>query len=169
MAPRRLLAVMLGLLVLSSLAASLVPVSNRDQLDTTSPTTGAIRPDPKLPSDGRLLHESFRLGSGKRPVIEAQVGDQLALTVTAGRPATLELEGLGATADVDPDTPARFDVLLLDKGSFQISEIASGRSVGTIRVGSQTAKPEAGKKAGGGSDPGRKQERRRDEGQSQQV
>jgi hypothetical protein len=168
MAPRRLLAVMVGLLVLSSIAAALVPVNPNDKLDTTEPSTGAKLPAPRLPSGGRLVEDSVRIESGKRPVIDTSVGDQLALRISAAEPTTLEVEGLGATADVDPSTPARFNLLLLDAGSYAINELSSGRTVATIEVAprrpaSRDAKP------GHPSKPGPGHGSKSDTGASEQV
>lgn len=145
MAPRRLLALMIGLLLFSSVITALLPSGKRDSLDTTDPTNGSQLPVPQLPKDGILLRETIRAGSGKRPVIDANVGDQLALTVTGREPSTIELQGLGATADVDPDAPARFNVSLLDTGTFAIRELGTGRRVGEIRVTSRESRnPEKG-------------------------
>jgi hypothetical protein len=133
MAARRLIAVMLVLLFLSSLAAALAPVERGEDTSTTStdPVTEAV----EVPS-GDLVRATLRHRPGEPPQrIPASVGDQLQLRVTSNRVATVELVGLGPTEDVDPLAPALFDVLLEDEGRFPVRELGeSGRTLGVIVV-----------------------------------
>lgn len=157
MAPRRLVALMIGLLLFSSVISALIPTNKRDSLDTTAPQSGREMPKPQLPTGGELLNETIRAGkSAKRPILNATVGDQMSLRVTGPRPATVELRGLGATSDLAPGTPARFNVLLLEAGSYPVTELQSGRVLGEIRVTPQEAPaPKAGsKKQNHGPPPG---------------
>lgn len=134
MAARRLIAVMLVLLFLSSLAAALAPVEPPEE---TTSTTEPLMPPPA--DRGTLLRETID-ASAKRPsTIEAQSHDQLQLRVTARRPGTIELVGLGADEDVDPLAPALFDVLLDRPGRFPVRELESGRRVGLILVSDRRA------------------------------
>jgi len=132
MAARRLIAVMLVLLFLSSLAAALAPV-DRPSEDTSTSTTDAVT-EP-VATGGDLVRETLD-GRSKRPQrIRASVGDQLQLRVTARRPATIRLVGLGPIEDVDPLAPALFDVLLERKGEFPVRELGGKRELlGTIVV-----------------------------------
>jgi hypothetical protein len=133
MAARRLIAVMLVLLFLSSLAAALAPVEPQRDETSTSSTTTETAPEPAL-AGGELVRERLVADPRDPPRIKASVGDQLQLRVTSRRAATLELVGLGPTEDVDPAAPAFFDILLDRKGTFPIKELESGEKVGEIRV-----------------------------------
>ncbi len=132
MAARRLIAVMLVLLFLSSLAAALAPVE-RSSDETSTSTTDAIT----QPVRERADVIKAMLDGGRKPPqrIEASVGDQLQLRVSSPRVATIQLVGLGPTEDVDPIAPARFDVLLEEPGRYKVRELG-GRPepYGTIVV-----------------------------------
>ena len=133
MAARRLIAVMLVLLFLSSLAAALAPVEREPDEETTTTTTPLS--DVTAPAgEAKLLRERLDAGSKRPGVIRAGTGDQLQLRVTGRRPGTVELVGLGATEDLDPEAPALFDVLLESEGRFPVELLESGRRIGTIRV-----------------------------------
>jgi hypothetical protein len=137
-AARRLIAVMLVLLFLSSLAAALAPVER--QSDDTSTTTTATATQP-VAEQGELVKATID-GAANRPQrVEAVVGDQLQLRVTSDRPATIELVGLGPTGDVDPLAPALFDVLLDRPGRYAVRELG-GRPepYGTIVVSRRAPK-----------------------------
>lgn len=136
MAARRLIAVMLVLLFLSSLAAALAPVDER--LRTEETTTEEPLPEPET-EEGELLRHSLDADAERPRTIRASVGDQLQLRVTARRVGTIELAGLGADEDVGPDAPALFDVLLDRQGRFPVRERESGRRVGVIEVGAASA------------------------------
>ena len=126
---------MLVLLFLSSLAAALAPVEPRDETTstTTEPLAGAE------PERGELLRETIDVPAKRPNTIRARTGDQLQLRVTARRPGTIELVGLGADEDVDPVAPALFDVLLDRPGRFPVRELGSGRRVGLILVSDRPA------------------------------
>ena len=136
MTARRLIAVMLVLLFLSSLAAAFAPVERSSE--TTSSTT--TEPLPELAKDeGKLLRETIDSTAKRPPTIAARVGDQLQLRVDVERPATLELVGLGDVEDADPVAPALFDVLLDTEGRFRIRTLESKQTVGTIEVSPRPA------------------------------
>src|SRR5687768_7679299 len=106
MAARRLIAVMLVLLFLSSLAAALAPVEpQRDEETSTTATETA--PGATL-TGGDRVRETLAADLKDPPRVKAAVGDQLQLRVTSKRAATLELVRLGPTEDVDPAAPALF-------------------------------------------------------------
>ena len=131
MAARRLIAVMLVLLFLSSLAAALAPVERSSDETSTSTTDAITEP---VATEGDIVRATLD-GTAKGPQrIKASVGDQLQLRVTARRPATIELVGLGPTEDVDPLAPALFDVLLEKRGTYRVRELESRQELGTIVV-----------------------------------
>jgi len=131
MAARRLIAVMLVLLFLSSLAAALAPVERSSDETSTSTTDAITQP---VREQGDVVKATLE-GDSKNPQrIEASVGDQLQLRVSSPRVATIELVGLGPTEDVDPIAPALFDVLLETRGRYEVRELESRQELGTIVV-----------------------------------
>lgn len=130
MAARRLIAVMIVLLVMSSAAAALVPVTPREE---TTSSTREQQPEQQR-STGSLVVASLDAQTRRPAPIRAQAGDQLQLRVSAPVVETVQLRGIGATEDVDPDAPARFDVTLREPGTYPVRLLFSGRQVGVIRV-----------------------------------
>jgi hypothetical protein len=141
MAARRLIAVMLVLLFLSSLAAALAPVEPQRDEETSTATTEA--PPEATLTGNDPVRKTLAADPKDPPRVKAAVGDQLQLRVTSKRAATLELVRLGPTEDVDPAAPALFDVLLDRKGRFPIRELETDRKVGEIRVSPRARKESA--------------------------
>jgi hypothetical protein len=137
-AARRLIAVMLVLLFLSSLAAALAPVERQSDETSTSTTEAVTEP---VAQRGDLVKATID-GAAKRPQrVRARAGDQLQLRVISDRPATVELVGLGPIEDVDPVAPALFDVLLSEPGNYKVRELGGRRQLyGTIVVSRQAPK-----------------------------
>jgi hypothetical protein len=139
MAARRLIAILLVLLFLSSLAAALAPVQEGVKNGTSTESTSTTAESATLPEDGatdegRLIAQSVD-ASGLRPaVVRARAGDRLELRVTSHRSGTVELEGLGPAEDVGPHQPAYFDVFLRDDGSFPVRFIDTGIEIARIEV-----------------------------------
>jgi hypothetical protein len=67
-------------------------------------------------------------------VVRVHLGDQLQLAVAAERADQVEVRGLGALGEVDPDTPARFDLLPFERGTYPIRLLDAHRTVGRIEV-----------------------------------
>ena len=143
MAARRLIAILLVLLFLSSLAAALAPVQQTGKSVSTSTTetsTSETTPSPPtLPAIGgseapALINQSIDAGLKKAPVIRAGVGDQLQLRVTSKTAGTVELVKIGPTEDVGPEQPAFFDVLLRDEGTYPVRLLGTDREIATIKV-----------------------------------
>jgi hypothetical protein len=129
-AARRLILAMLVLLVLSSIAAALIPV-NRDRLrDSTMPasTTAAAG------GEGRLVTRRVSVAAPHRPTIRLRVGDELRLTVTSPVPNQIEIPAFGELEDVDPNLAATFDLLTFDPGKFAIRIVDPPGLVATIDV-----------------------------------
>jgi hypothetical protein len=137
MAARRLILVMLVLLVLSSAVAALIPVE-RDALKDTSSTTTTTVQEP--PATGELVRRKIDAGAKEPKAIRLAKGDQLELTVTSAKPGVVEIEALGVFEDVDPDFPARIDVLPADQGSYEVLLVPDappgdpGREIARIEV-----------------------------------
>lgn len=145
MAVRRLLVVMLVLLGVSTLAAALVPPQS-GQDDTGSTASEQTVPADTLPR-GKTLSAEIRVGGGKTPVVPVEVGDQLELTVRSERSDLLEIPGLGLVEAVAPGSPARFNVLALERGSYGIRFVERDHVVARIVV----ERAGAGKKEEAGS------------------
>jgi len=139
MAARRLIAILLVLLFLSSLAAALAPVP--EQTGTESSTTGSSTttadaptlPDPET-GDARVVTQKVDASAPRPVLIRVRVGDRLRLKVTSQRPGTVELVDLGPTEDVGPNQPAFFDVLLREEGSHPVQFLDTERDIAQIEV-----------------------------------
>jgi hypothetical protein len=139
-AARRLIAILLVLLFLSSLAAALAPVQDgRKLVSSTSSTETTTAEAPALPasdasSDARLISQSVDARNRRAAPIRARTGDQLQLRVTSDTPGTVELVGLGAAEDVGPKQPAYFDVLLRTDGTYPIRFFGADEDIARIEV-----------------------------------
>ena len=131
-AARRLIIIMLALLVLSSVAAALVPIDREALRDTSTNAASA----PARPT-GKLIEAEVDADSdGERQRIELRLGDSLALTVSSRKPGLVEVVGLGLTEDVDPNEPAVFDLRPTERGSYPVRLIAPERRLfALIEVG----------------------------------
>ncbi len=130
MAARRLIVAMIVLLVLSSVAAALVPLDSRTEDSSTETETTVDRPGPS----GELHTETLRVGPAQPQRIEIRLGDQLALKVTSPVSEQVEIPAMGEIADVDPNAPARFDLLPFEAGRYAIRLVDRQRKVGVIVV-----------------------------------
>lgn len=137
MAARRLIVVLLALLVVSSIAAALAPVRSSEEDPETSATTTTEPPPP-----GELVRRTIEVGAKRPPTIALELGDQLALTVTAERTAEVEIAGLGELDHVDPNAPARFDLLPREPGTYEVRLLDSGRPLGSIEVSPRREAPD---------------------------
>lgn len=148
MAARRLIAILLVLLFLSSLAAALAPVSQtgKSASSSTTDTSTDAAASPTLPPETSgeaptLINQSIDTALEKPPLIRASIGDQLQLKVTSQETGTVELVHIGPTEDVGPQQPALFDVLLRDPGTYPVRFLETGREIAKIVV--TATQPEA--------------------------
>ncbi len=146
MAARRLIALLLVLLFLSSLAAALAPVQNgvRDGSSSTSTATEADAPaaaEEVAEGESSLVTQTVDASAGRPTVVRAQTGDRLRLEVTSSRAGTVELAGLGPAEDVGENQPALFDVYLRDDGSYPVRFIDDEREIARIDVSIPPVKP----------------------------
>lgn len=141
MAARRLLIVMLILLGISTLAAALVPPqSARDESSGSTATAQTeTTPTDKLPN-GKALSATIAVGGDQIPVVPVKLGDQLTLTVKSDRADLLEIPALGLVEAVAPGSPARFEVLAEERGSYGIRFVEADRVVARIEVEAPAAK-----------------------------
>jgi len=148
MAARRLIMAMLVLLVLSTILAALIPVE-RDRLRDTSTTTTTRAAEPT----GQLVHKSIAADDPTPERIELSLGDQLELTIESPKLADqIEIPAFGQFTDVDPDFPARFDLLMVETGSFPVRLVEAGRVIARIDVSAPDSVPrERGQDSGPGN------------------
>ncbi|MDQ3759270.1 MAG: hypothetical protein M3331_04930 [Actinomycetota bacterium] len=148
MAARRLIAILLVLLFLSSLATALAPVEQAGNADSTTSTDTSTTDSTTLsgPSTGdpQLIRQSIDSSLAEPPVVRATVGDQLQLQVTSQQPGTVELVGIGPTEDVGARQPAHFDVLLRAEGTFPVRLLGTKREIALIKVTAPGADASAG-------------------------
>ncbi|HSJ16474.1 MAG TPA: hypothetical protein VK920_00095 [Solirubrobacterales bacterium] len=134
MAARRLLTLLLLLLVVSTLAATLVPPQDEREGTTSSIERSGEgdRAERGAPAPKQLTRTIDATPDIER--IELRLGDQLALTVRSGTADQVEIPALGQLEDVDPDAPARFDLLPQRPGAFEVRLLDARRTVAKITV-----------------------------------
>jgi len=143
-AARRLIAILLVLLFLSSLAAALAPVEDRTGTESSSTST-STSDAPTLPEtggeDARVVTQSVDASATRPALVRVKVGDRLRLRVTSRRRGTVELVGLGPAEDVGPRQPADFDVFLREEGSYPVQFLDTQRDAALIEVSPPRTEP----------------------------
>jgi hypothetical protein len=126
---RRLLIIVAVLMGITALTAGLTaPPSRRGEpVLTTPPTTRAT-------TDAALVQRTIDADATRPPTVAVEQGDALHLTVRADALDSVELEGLGLVQALAPDSPALFDVLADEAGTYPVVLTGSGRRVGAVRV-----------------------------------
>jgi hypothetical protein len=78
---------------------------------------------------------ALRLGP-KNKTVKVETGAAATLTVVVAEPGQVTLEGLGLTASAEPNTPARFDLLVATPDTYRVllAPSAGGepRAIGSI-------------------------------------
>jgi hypothetical protein len=128
MLARRLLILLAVLMGLTALASGLAPrqPAPRSGAEASPPTTTAD----SLPT----IEERVDAGAAEPAVIEVDEGRTLVLEVSATELDSVSLEGLDRIEAVDPDSPARFELLAEPPGSYPIRLVEAGRDVGTLEI-----------------------------------
>jgi hypothetical protein len=121
---------MVALLVLSSIAAALVPVERDRRNESTQSSTTSTATAPA----GGLVARTVRAGAAEPASLELRLGAALALRVTAARPDQVAIPRLGELDDVDPDAPARFDLLPAEAGRYAVRLVEARRTIARIEV-----------------------------------
>ena len=154
MAARRLVILMVALLAASALAAALAPEPRErdEEQETTAEQT--VAPPAAESERGHLVSATLDADAEKPGTVELERGDQLALTVRSVLPGQVEIPALGLLDYVDPDAPARFDLLVEQVGRLEVRLVEPPRTIGTIAVGGQESEPEAGEGAQAASSRG---------------
>jgi hypothetical protein len=117
---RRALLLFAIVLALAAIAASL----SRERRDskpespsapaTSAPEAGA-RPEPALASRVRFA------AGGRRERRTGTAGRPMEVLIASEEPGLVEIPGLGLSDAVNPDTPARFQVLREEPGRFRVT------------------------------------------------
>jgi hypothetical protein len=88
------------------------------------------------------VERTLRSGARKPETIRLEVGDQLALEVVGQEHDLVEIEGLGRLDDVDAASPARFNLIVDEPGSYDVRLRQAGVRVGRIEVAQPAAEPD---------------------------
>lgn len=148
---------MIVMLILSSLAAALVPV--RDSDEETSSTVSTTIPSTPPPGPGETVEDRIDAGAEEPKTIRIALGDQLALEVAHSEPGEVSIPDLDEVDAVEPGTPAHFDLLPTSAGTYDVRLLDPDVSVGEIIVGPRkpTEKPnddpQGGDGGGGRNEP----------------
>jgi hypothetical protein len=133
MAARRLMALLLVVLVVSTVAAALIAPLRQDP-EPTPREESTQAPDAADAGDsGRLIEKSVQAPSKDPPKVRMRPGDQLELTVRTRTPTQVEIPRLGQLEDAAPDAPAHFSFLASSAGRFEARALGAG-PVATILV-----------------------------------
>lgn len=126
---------MIVLLLASSVAAALVPIpDSADQDSTTTTATEAT-------ASADALERTLRADAEKPGTIRVHAGDQLALEVVGNGYDLVEIPALGQVEDVNRGSPARFNLLLEQPGSYAVRLAGTGL-IGRIEVTQGRNKPD---------------------------
>jgi hypothetical protein len=166
MAARRLLIVMLVLLGLSTLAAALIPPQALREGTSSTSTTEETETTPAdtVPARKALPKPiSVTVGGNTIPVLSCpaslrrarrckplRVGDQFTLKVRSKRADEVEMPRFGLIDIVEPNKPARFEILATSAGSYNVRFVSTGRIAARVVVekpsGPKTDKKKPAKK-----------------------
>jgi hypothetical protein len=125
---------MVALLVITSVAAALVPVERRTRDSSSSTQTTPPTVEQTSPS-GTLHRETLRASAKKPQKITIRLGDQLELRVTSSKATDqVAIPSLGELEDVEPDAAAHFDLLPFEPGRYAVDLVEAERPVGFIVV-----------------------------------
>ncbi len=139
---------MIVMLMLSSLAAALVPV--RDDEEESSSTTATETPAHPPTGPGEAVEARIDAGEGEPKTIRIALGDQLTLQVADNSPGEVSIPDLDLLEAVEPGTPAHFDLLPTSSGTYEVRLLDGDVLLGEIIVGSPSPQPRPEKGSGNG-------------------
>jgi hypothetical protein len=128
MLARRLLLLAAVLMLLTALAAGLAPQRSGTRDEPPAAATG------DLPAGSTVVKTiPAEPGSDSRVVVHR--GDTLELEVTGDTPDSVLIERLDRLESIDPDSPARFELLIdAPAGAYPIRLVDADRQIGLIDV-----------------------------------
>jgi hypothetical protein len=127
MLARRLLVLLAVMVVLTALAAGMAP--RRPLAPTDAPEASPAA----TTTASRTLERTLDADAPAKRVV-ARSGETLVLTVKASEIDSVGIEGLSGMEPVEPDSPAHFELLADEPGSYPVELVDAGRQVGTILV-----------------------------------
>jgi hypothetical protein len=130
MAARRLLIIVAVLMGVTALTAGLTAPPRGDRASLLP----ALDPAGPPASPATLVERTLRVPSRRLHTVAVDQGDQLRLTVQSDALDAVELVGLGQVQALAPQSPAVFDVLADEAGSYPVVLTGSARRVAVIRV-----------------------------------
>ncbi len=134
---RVLLFALLGIVAVSLGASLAAPPAEREESPAppAAPQMGDTGADPTeiaFEAVGRSAR-----GNGHPQKRSIEQGSRVLLEVDAPEPGEVTIDGLGRVSAVEPETPARFDLLLDDPGGYEVTFTpvdGAAESVGTLSV-----------------------------------
>ena len=128
MLTRRILIVIAVLMGLTALAAGVAPRQ-------PAPTGGddGLRSVP-APSPAKPVVRTIEADASEPARIVLRSGQTLELEVKATETDSVSLEGLGKIEPVEPESPARFEVLAELPGTYPVRLLDADRDVGTLEI-----------------------------------
>ena len=145
---RRLLILVAVVVGLSAVAASVAP-----REATVDREPAAVSPDTAAPGEAELEPRSApeadvsevtdvpsepplsKLDAGaRRQVVEVRSGQRARLSVSADELVSVQIGTDGPIESIDPDAPARFDLLYEVPMRLAIRRLDTGRAIGELRV-----------------------------------
>jgi hypothetical protein len=129
--PRRTVLVVIGVMAVMALIASLAPTPQRaPQTASTPPPRLTDQVDPDRPDVTATLTTA---NTAKPKTIQAQVGDQVQITVDSTQADTVELGDLD-TETTEPGVPASFMLLADTPGKYPLVATNDERTIGVLEV-----------------------------------
>jgi hypothetical protein len=145
---------MLILLGISTLAAALVPQRTLNDGATTGTTTTQPATTSTTTVETVPPPVAITVGPKKLPLVRAHVGDQFTLLVSSIHPKEISIPEFGLLGFASRNTPARFELLTPNPGTFGILFAASSKVAAKLEVTTTTQKKpgkQKGEKAKKGS------------------
>jgi hypothetical protein len=134
---RRLMILMAVLLGLTALATALAPRPRVDRQGSATPQptpTVAARPAVE-PSQARIVERTLEVDPARPAVVRARVGDTIRLVVRGEVLDSVEVEGFGEIEQIEPDSPARFELFADAPATHPIRLLDSDKRIGRLVIG----------------------------------
>jgi hypothetical protein len=134
---RRLMVLMAVLLGLTALATALAPRPRvaREGAATPQPAPTVVARPAVEPSQARIVERTLEADPARPAVVRARVGDTIRLVVRGQLLDSVEVEGLGAIEQVEPDSPARFELFADQRATHGIRLVDADKRIGRLEIG----------------------------------
>ena len=133
---RRLMLLMAVLLGLTALATALAPRPRLDRQQSATPQPApTVAPTPAAePARPRVVERTLEADPERPVVVRASVGDTVRLVVRGDVLDSVEIEGLAEIEQVEPDSPARFELLAEEPASHEIRLLDADKRIGRLEI-----------------------------------